>query len=389
MLPKGSGFVKVDPMESLGILRGRVFETFIGIATTALGIIVTALGADAKTHRGAFLTIGALLTACGGVLISWIVSRAYARDEAKREFGSQLGYLSRNLGQAAGQIARAVEQAQARDIDAGTGFALVSLANRMVYGQVNEIAVIQGAGFDPAYLLETASKLDNLARELETQQTDDGKPDALASVRRELANVRTTLSRGPVGRTFSTAAALCPYCGATNQVELGDFPGDTATILCHVCAHKFNAHRGQAGDAFTRKMGPASPSTAPSVARWAFPCPTCGAEVSAPRTSKNLVCMKCLTALVVNAATESVTGAGTYTRSDAPIFDVMKARPTYVCPACGRYCRGTLNTGTSYIAFCPSDKLVFEVSHDDFTVWRKRHRQFVTEDDTPLSGLSL
>jgi hypothetical protein len=356
-------------MRVFAALRSNAVEVVTAAVLVGAGIYVTSVGSSATTHGTGLLTAGGIMTAFGGILISWIASGAHAREQAERDFGLQLGNLSRNLGQAAGQLARAVEQAQTREIHPATGLALISQANRMVYGQVNEIAVIQGVGFDPAYLLETASKLDNLARELESQEKG---AESLANVRRELEHVRTTLSQGPVRRTYAVTEVNCPYCGSTNQVELGNIPGDTATAICLVCQNRYNAHRSPAGSAFTRKIGENHPSAAGR--RWSFQCPSCAADLTPPVGTRNVVCTSCHTALTVNSETQSVIAGEKYTHSWAAVRNEWKGRPILSCPSCGQPRRAILNTGSTYMAYCTPDLQLMEVSHTDWHAWRDANR---------------
>lgn len=164
------------PTTGRGLSR-RIVESIAGAIMLGAGILLQVLGArsdQAPASLGTpLLIIGGVLVAIGGVALSWIASSILterqtfeARESARSEIDDKLDNLSRALGQAAGQISQAVEQADVGQIPSATGFALVSQATRTIYGQVNEIAVIRGQRFDAAQLLDTAARLDDLARQL-------------------------------------------------------------------------------------------------------------------------------------------------------------------------------------------------------------------------------
>jgi translation initiation factor 2 beta subunit (eIF-2beta)/eIF-5 len=346
-------------------------ESLSAFVLVAVGVYVSSVGSSAAAHKTGLLTAGGLLTTFGGVLFAWVVSKAFTTEQARVEFQQQLGHLSRNLGQASGQISRAVEQSQAEDISSETGLALISQANRMVYGQVSEISVIQGTGFDPAYLLETATTLDGLARQLESDGRADGE---LEKVRRQLKEVRTSLSDAARSRTYSRAVVKCPECQATNGVALGDFPGDTASSVCEKCGVQFNAHRASGGAAFSRAAGPAElrPANSDQIERWSFECPSCKRQMSAQSgaDTKVMVCFGCYTPLKVNLSDHSVTaGAGTYRHDAVPVVGRQGSRPVVQCPECERKINAFLQVGNNFAGVCHEDHRVLEVPRVEFEAW--------------------
>jgi len=359
----------VTSMRIVKLLLGSPVETLSGLVLIGAGVYISSIGSTAPVHKNGLLTMGGLLTAFGGILVSWVASKAFAKDQAQAEFGQQLGNLSRNLGQAASQISRAVEQSQDHDITAETGFALISQANRTIYGQVNEISVIQGAGFDPAYLLETASKLDSLALQLESS----GKGgEALQQVRRQLEQVRTTLSRGPVVRTYSRAQVACPECSSLNDIELGDIPGDTAAGTCDACGNRYNAHRSADGRPFSRSAGPSELShTATVPPRWAFNCPSCERRMTArtDQGAKRMLCTDCFAGLQVDPIAQDVQPDGRYTRTLVPVAGSSGTRPVVSCPVCGKLRNAILTTETSFFAVCPDDHQALEVPRSAWDAW--------------------
>lgn len=363
-------------MRFLKSLWNNPIETLSAFVLVAVGVYISSIGSSATTHKTGLLTAGGLLTTFGGVLFAWVVSKAFATEQARAEFQQQLGHLSRNLGQAAGQISRAVEQSQVEDISSETGLALISQANRMIYGQVSEISVIQGTGFDPAYLLETATTLDGLAKQLESdRRADDGE---LEEVRRQLKEVRTSLSSAARNRTYSRAVVDCPKCQTANGVELGDFPGDTASSMCGQCGVRFNAHRASGGVAFSRAAGPAElgPKDPGHVERWSFRCPSCDRQMSARvgAGTKTMVCFGCYKPLEVNLLDRSVVvGDGVYRRDVAPILGRQGSRPVVQCPECERRINAFLQVGNNLVGVCQRDLRVMEVPREEFEAWLVAH----------------
>lgn len=356
-------------MKLFSSLRSSPIESLCAFVFVAVGIYVSSVGSSATQDKTGLLTAGGLLTTFGGILFAWVVSKAFASAEAREEFQQQLGHLSRNLGQAAGQISRAVEQSQSKDISSESGLALISQANRMIYGQVSEISVIQGTGFDSAYLLETATTLDGLARQLESGGSE---ADELKSVRRQLQEVRTSLAKAP-SRTFSGVTLACPHCLSINEVELGDFPGDTASVACAACGVKFNAHRSSDGSAFSRPAGPAAKTPSSAVReRWTFACPSCERQMSTwtGEGEARLVCFDCDRPIIVDREEQTARlGEGTYSRGVGAIEGKQGSRPTVRCVKCGTKLNAFLQAGDSFLGVCHGDRQIMEVSRADFERW--------------------
>ncbi len=380
-------------MKFLRLLWSNPIETLSAFVLVGVGVYISSIGSSATTHKTGLLTAGGLLTTFGGILFAWVVSKAFATEQVRGEFQQQLGHLSRNLGQAAGQISRAVEQSQAGDTSSETGLALISQANRMIYGQVSEISVIQGAGFDPAYLLETATTLDGLARQLESDRRADGE---LEKVRRQLKEVRTSLSSATRNRTYSRAVVDCPKCEAPNGVELGDFPGDTASSTCEKCRTRFNAHRASGGAAFSRAAGPAELGSRDlgHVERWSFACPACKRQMSAPAAGtdiKTMVCFGCYRPLRVNLAERTVAlGTGIYRHAPAAILGRQGSRPIVQCPECERKVNAFLQVGNNLVGICHRDLQVMEVPRVEFEAWLEANvHDGQADDGEELAPLAL
>lgn len=300
-------------------LTQQPVETATGLVMLGLGVYVTTLGASATEARIGLLATGGILTAFGGVLLSWIASKAYGAHLARQEFYEHLDAMSRALGQAAGHISRVVDQAQHQELHPSTAFALVSQGVRMIYGQVNEIAVLRGEVFDPANLIETAAQLDALARQLENRTTaDDEDAEDIEDLRRQIEEVRSTLTR-PIGGSV-----------------LPDEPP-------------------------------------PPRPRWAFRCPECSLEMATRKDGKQrtMVCTNCFEDLLVDTSSESVYPRGKYTHTVAVIAGRSGSRPIVACPIGGRTMTALLNSGRSYFAFCQDHRQLMEVPHDAFAAWRQ------------------
>lgn len=353
----------------------RVVEAISALALLIAGAIVQSIGSSTKEPNTLLLVLGGLMVALGGVAASWIASSilaekqaAEAASHAREELDQKLDNLSRVFGQAAGQISQAVEQAELQQIPPATGFALVSQATRMIYGQVNEIGVIRGVKFDAAQLLETAAKLDDLARQL---SGSSAKTSELNEVRRKIQVVQESLSSITPQRQFGEVKVDCPNCGHSNEVKLGSLPGDTAAAACLECGTMFNVHRAQTGSAFTRAqfVNHVGPNTVVNNAlvrrpRWPFVCPACGKRGSSAIDDKgprSMVCTSCLVSLEVDPSVPSVMQTGAYSKTEMHSFGRKGKRPKFLCPTCSKTVVAMLVGDRGYIGVCDVDKLVFEI----------------------------
>lgn len=363
-------------MELLKRLFGHPVEILAGIAMIVLGALLQSFGS--KSPDGTFeLVIGGLLIAFGGILLAWIASKilsvdqaAQAAQKAEEDFAKKLDNLSRGIGQAAGQISQAVEQYELNKVNPTTGFALVSQANRIIYGQVNEIAVLRGEHFDAGALIDTANKLDELARQLSNVTGTGSTADA---VRKQLADVRQSLSTDSEGsrRAFRKESVTCPYCNASTDARLGSLPGDTAVATCRACGESFNTHRSSAGIAFVRARYTNSvnaaesnePTTAPPITppiRFEFPCPSCNVERKLVKDGKGdrfIMCTACLAWIKINPDTESVALDCQLRRVDVLNVEWSGSRPNSVCPDCGGRINMFLYSDVEFFGFCASDRV--------------------------------
>lgn len=386
---------------SRGVLTSSV-EVVCGVGLIVAGVVVQVQGSRTPTNTTLLVT-GAVLVALGGVLISWIAARALgekqaeeAAEVARNEIDEKLDSLSRVLGQAAGQISQAVEQVDLQQIPASTGFALISQATRMVYGQVNEIAVLRGSEFDSAYLLDTATTLDDLARQL-AGPGNSRTSNRIEEVRRQLQDVKANLASGKKAaeRSYPEATVGCPYCGARNEVRLGSLPGDTAAGSCAVCGESFNAHRAASGSAFSRPRGVAGAISAPDgtakaapARRWEFSCPKCEREMSAPSDGQGarlMICTSCMAALDVDPDERGVKQRGAFELRTDVQFRANGTRPKWNCPSCGRVVKAALITDRGHLGICSEDRIALMVEYGAYESWRNSRRAHSSPEGAPLS----
>jgi hypothetical protein len=371
-------------------LKSSPVELISGAAMVVIGVILQVNGASADKPNPTLTVTGGILTAFGGVLLSWMASRALAAKQAKEsakaasedtasamqtaqgEVDEKLNNLSRVLGQAAGQISQAVEKVESGLVSEVTGFELISQANRMIYGQVNEIAVIRNSKFDPAFLLETVTAIQEVTRDLSSSDghRDNGSENTvIASALEKLERLREGLSQGAKEGARSTSEVLttCPYCEFETRVILGTTPGDTATNTCSNCGQSFNAHRNSAGAPFTRRRGPKSIAPPVLASRWMFRCPNCDGILGSPKNGKGerlLVCPKCFSALKVDAGLEIVASQGIMKQVMATECYRSGSRPKTECPECGIRINMPLRYSDGYFGYCADDRLVLTLSDE-------------------------
>ncbi len=184
-------------------LRNRAVEIVCGLVMVVVGVWITATSSAAKPPEATspgWVAAGGLLTALGGVLLSWVAAVAFSRREAVMQLNEEFHAVSRNLGQAATRVTRAVEQCQAQEIDSTTSLALISQATTMIYGQIDQIQRLIGARFDSDDLMLTLTELDKLAAKLDRQPSESSADvrnevaRILARARKVVASPRTTSS---------------------------------------------------------------------------------------------------------------------------------------------------------------------------------------------------
>lgn len=374
-------------------------EIISGIAMVVVGVILQVNGSSGETPNPTLTVTGGILVALGGVLLSWMASRVLSerqRDESqtkakneaedaviavRAEIDEKLNNLSRVLGQAAGQITQSVEKFEVGEISKKTGFELILQANRMIYGQVNEIAVIRKSQFDPAYLLETANSLDKLGREL-ASRSDTGQPDPdeLQNFRNQVEAVIKGLSASNEHRTSGKVQVICPHCDTLVYSAVGAMPGDTAVQTCPSCGEIFNVHRNSTGAGFARKLGPkkSDQELKPTYPRWKFSCTSCSNVLFTPENgqgSRLLVCPKCFYAFEVDPFTETIENVGQFERQAAKNSYRSGSRPKAPCPICSTTINMPLRFDKGYFGFCKVDKIALTVSDE---AWEKLEKRNIT-----------
>lgn len=372
-------------------LKSRVVEIVSGLAMVIVGVGVTAVSSGGEGPNTLGIAAGGLLTALGGVLLSWVAALAFSKKDATEELNQQLDAVSRNLGHAATRVTRAVEQCQAQELDSTAGLALISQATTMIYGQIDQIQRLIGAKFDSDELSLTLSELDKLADKLDRQPSASS-----ADVRQEVARILATARGGARGRT--AVEVQCPYCSVRSPGTLGSESGATARLKCPSCEGVFNAHRASDGSAFTRALrsagqgsslqdrqlskgsssGPRSPDgNTDGTAPFTFACSACttllthngAAQDDNPRL---MVCTRCFTSHFVNLQSQQVAPGDKYECSAGSIVGRRGSQPFVPCPKCNRVIRAALNNGISRFALCTLDQQIIEVTHEDFERWRAR-----------------
>lgn len=367
----------------------RVVEVVAGLTMLSTGVVLQVYGSRPETQTvgldAPLLIVGGILVAAGGIVLSWIVSSLFAerqlaeaRQEARAEVDDKLDNLSRVLGQAAGQIAQAVELADSGQIPPPTGFALVSQANRIVYGQVNEISVIRGQGFDAAQLVDTAARLDDLARKLSGSSTANAE---LAETQREIKDIHSRLATATPLRQFGRVRVNCPSCATRNDVVLGSLPGDTAGPTCSGCHRPFNVHRTLDGSTIVRPHRAPSYAKAPAPAashtpdgeparKWAFNCPRCGLPLSAKfndGSARLMVCPSCIAAVNVHPSAETATEQSQFRLVASTNFGKSGRRPKMRCPECNATIKSSIVIDNGFAAICVENELILTVTDEQFS----------------------
>jgi hypothetical protein len=361
-------------------LKSRTIEIVCGLAMVIVGVGVTAAASSGNSANPLGIGAGGVLTALGGVLLSWVAAVAFSKSEATRELNEQLDAVSRNLGHAATRVNRAVEQCQAQELDPMASLALISQANTMIYGQIDQIQRLIGAKFNSDELAQTLGELDKLAVKL------DRHPSATsADVREEVARILAK-ARGAGGTQDRRVVEVqCPHCGVHSPAPLGVESGATAEVSCPSCTRRFNAHRAGDGSVFTRPKSKAVVATVAAANQtsvvgsepFTFDCTECGTPITLragiPDDKPRLMmCTACCRSHMVTAKSRRVAAGDKYTLTSGAgrIVGRSGAQPYVPCPKCGRVVRAALNNGSSRFAVCSTDLQVIEVSHEEFTRWR-------------------
>lgn len=362
-------------------IKDRLVEVASGLVMVVVGVLLTAWSSQSDPTLGWGIAAGGLLTALGGVLLSWVVAVETARRDAVRQLNNELEAVSRNIGHASTRISRAVEQCQAEELEAPTTFALVSQANTIIYDQIAQIQQLIGAEFDSQRGTVTFFELAKLERMLDREQ-----PIVSSEIRTELTRLLEQARKRSAGAA-SSEEVECPYCRVRSAIALGNDPGTTAQIACPSCSQPYNAHRASNGTAFSRPARRARPlqgpngtstkestrkqggeSAGPSSVRVLVSCATCSTNLEVSQagddTPKMMLCLKCLTSnFVYPMSQRAVAGAEFEHIQDPVVTGRTGNQPMLQCPACRESLRGMLNDGERRYAFCVADRRVMSISH--------------------------
>jgi hypothetical protein len=369
----------------LSQLTKHIVEVVAGLFLAVVGAIMTVLGA--KPGEPVYLVyVGAIGTALGGILLSWTIGRTVSRRDAMEEVRTQLGLVSKNLGQVAGQISRVVDQCSDHSLDPETGFALVGQSATLVGAQVNAIQGMLGDPFDAGDLLTTLSEMENLAGQLDRR--DRRGPD-VGHVKTRLQEMREEISGARSNTLRVTETVECPMCRFAQQAQLGAYPGDTSASTCRKCGSRFNSHRRSDGSVFTRIAGAAGAATSvvtPSIepkTHMSASCPKCEALVkisvvgrAAP--TKGAVCLECGTSIIIDLTSGAITSNGQFEKlPGTPVARYGSggtgARPIILCEQCNSQIRAIIRKDSTQYAIDNSCRRLYEVSNEEWDLWRSRN----------------
>ena len=367
----------LDDMRLLRALASHPVEVIAGIILVVVGVMLTATSTG-HSHSTKNIVIGAVATAFGGVILSWTTGKSLSRTEALEDIRSQLDLVSRNLGQASGQISRAVEQAQIHELQPATGFALVAQAATMIYGQVSAIQTILGDRFDAEDLLFTVKELESLAVRLERRGT--GADLEVDAVRNRLQEMRTQLARSTVTQAKASESVSCPHCNRMTVVAIGLNGGDTSSARCSNCGGRFNAHRRADGSLIERPAPNGSDNTVSLDGQ----CPKCRNEIKVrpsnmPLSGKvSAICMECAAKVEFDLNSRQLVYNGQMVKMPGVIVSRYGtsgagARPVIRCEKCDRNVRCIVRKGTAYYAIDNECDRLYQVNNPEFATWRAEH----------------
>lgn len=353
-------------------------EILSGVVLAVLGVMMTVSATPDTVYR---LYSGGIATTLGGILLSWTVSKTVSKSTALDDIRSELGLVSKTLGQAAGQVSRVVDQCIDHSLPAETGFLLIGQQAMLVGAQVSAIQGILGENFDSISLLQTITEVDNLAEQLDRKDRRASESE-VADVRTRLNEIRVELTgAGPLQNRLHEEV-VCPYCQTRQDAAIGAYPGDTATANCSKCGHRFNTHRRSDGSVFARTISgytgqsEGNPNQRP---RLTGNCPDCKGEISifanttgGPQMS---VCLDCGASLIFAANRKTITTDGKFQQSSASIVGRYGsggtgARPIVHCASCERDMRAIVRKSEAHFAIDYGCRILYKVTNSDFEEWR-------------------
>lgn len=356
------------------MLRSRTLSLVAGLVMVGGGIWFTALSSHNSDTVGLF--VGGTFTTLGGALLSWESGVVVSRVRAIRDVNDRIAAVSQNLAASATRIRRAVEQAQAQQMDQGTTLALISQATTMIYGQIDQIQHLIGQEFDSDAQMITVTELEKLEQKL------DRDPEARNSPVRE--DVARILRMSRQGRDSESIDVKCPECSRKTLVSIGLDAGSTSSIVCPACALHFNVHRASSGAIFTRSLNtrgslagqPLVPIVSGVVIQSAAPklspviqevaCAGCEGSLRMKVYGnelgpKTLVCLQCATGNRVDPRSLEIVESHKYAIIPTPAIAKDGSIPIVECPLCREQYKAVLRDESKRYAFCTADSALFAV----------------------------
>jgi hypothetical protein len=251
-------------------IKRKPVELLSSLAMIGAGVYFS----STSTAGGRVVVLGNLLSALGGVLLSWSAARLSSKEAAADILRPQLSAIARQLVTVSGQISKAVNDARSGELDSSIALEMVSQASRIMYTSVNEIHVVLSQRVESQELLETAQRVEELATLLagsaphEQDLVESELKDAVADLREQIQNLDTRtgglrLKPKPVSKSrpedLESINIPCPGCKVDTPVVIGRVFASSAMGKCPSCSMPFHAHRAQDGSVFTKVPGAAWP----------------------------------------------------------------------------------------------------------------------------------
>lgn len=350
-------------------------ELLSGLLLAILGVMMTVAGTEGNTYR---LYAGGIATAMGGVLLSWTVGKSVSKREAMEDIRSQLGLVSKTLGQAAGQINRVVDQCIDSSMPSEAGFMMVGQQALLVGAQVSAIQEILGESFETATLLSTLTEVEKLAARLDRKDRQGADTTGeLEEVRRRLRDMLADVA-GTSGQSVRMTEPLtCPHCDASLDASLGAQPGSTAMVHCSSCSRRFNVHRRSDGSIFT----PAAGKKVIQPRYLTANCLSCNEEISVAERQGGFpqaaVCTRCGAQVLFHGHKLPITLEGKYEKVSGKIVGTNKkgSRPLVYCDDCAMQYSGLIDRDRAFYAIDHRCKRLFEISYESLWEWRREARE--------------
>lgn len=247
--------------EIIDIAKRKPVEVLSSLVMIGAGVYLSGTG-----NSGSFAVVfGNLLSAFGGILLSWSFASLTTKEAAAEILRPQLSAIGRQLVTVSGQISKAVHDAKCGDLDQEVALQMVSQASRIMYASVNEIHVVLNQQVDSQQLIDTAQRVEDLATMLagsqaaDQDQVESELAGAIAELRTQIHALATGTDKNKVipkanPDTLETIITKCPACAAEATISIGRAFGSSAMPTC-ICGVRFHAHRARDGSVFTNTPG--------------------------------------------------------------------------------------------------------------------------------------